>query len=45
LLHLKEGAEARFIFPPHLAYGLPGDRDNIPARAILLFEVKLLHVS
>ncbi|MDR3181240.1 MAG: FKBP-type peptidyl-prolyl cis-trans isomerase [Prevotellaceae bacterium] len=45
LLRLKEGAEARFIFPPHLAYGLPGDRDKIPARAILLFEVELLQVS
>jgi FKBP-type peptidyl-prolyl cis-trans isomerase len=45
LLHLKKGAEARFIFPPHLAYGLPGDRDKIPARAILLFEVELLQVS
>jgi FKBP-type peptidyl-prolyl cis-trans isomerase len=45
LLHLREGTEARFIFPPHLAYGLPGDRDKIPARAILLFEVKLLQVS
>jgi FKBP-type peptidyl-prolyl cis-trans isomerase len=45
LLHLKKGAEARFIFPPHLAYGLPGNRDKIPARAILLFEVELLHVS
>jgi FKBP-type peptidyl-prolyl cis-trans isomerase len=45
LLHLKKGAEARFIFPPHLAYGLPGDRDKIPARAILLFEVELLKVS
>jgi FKBP-type peptidyl-prolyl cis-trans isomerase len=45
LLHLKKGAEARFIFPPHLAYGLPGDRDRIPARAILLFDVELLQVS
>jgi FKBP-type peptidyl-prolyl cis-trans isomerase len=45
LLHLKKGAEARFIFPPHLAYGLPGDRDKVPARAILLFEVELLQVS
>ena len=45
LLHLKKGTEARFIFPPHLAYGLPGDRDKIPARAILLFEVELLQVS
>jgi FKBP-type peptidyl-prolyl cis-trans isomerase len=45
LLHLKKGTEAWFIFPPHLAYGLPGDRDKIPARAILLFEVELLQVS
>jgi FKBP-type peptidyl-prolyl cis-trans isomerase len=45
LLHLKEGTEARFIFPPHLAYGLPGDRNKVPARVILLFEVELLQVS
>jgi FKBP-type peptidyl-prolyl cis-trans isomerase len=45
LRHLKKGTEARFIFPPHLAYGLPGDRDKIPARAIVLFEVELLQVS
>jgi FKBP-type peptidyl-prolyl cis-trans isomerase len=45
LLHLKEGTEARFIFPPHLACGLPGDGDKIPARAILLFDVELLKVS
>ncbi|MDR3183945.1 MAG: FKBP-type peptidyl-prolyl cis-trans isomerase [Prevotellaceae bacterium] len=45
LLHLRKGTEARFIFPPHLAYGLPGDRDRIPARAIVLFEVELLQVS
>ena len=45
LLRLRKGTEARFIFPPHLAYGLTGDRDKVPARAILLFDVELLHVS
>jgi FKBP-type peptidyl-prolyl cis-trans isomerase len=45
LLNLKEGAEARFVFPPHLAYGLTGDRNKIPPRVILLFEVELLNVS
>jgi FKBP-type peptidyl-prolyl cis-trans isomerase len=45
LLQLRQGTEARFVFPPHLAYGLLGDRDKIPARAIVLFEIELLNVS
>jgi len=41
VLYLKEGAEAVLIMPPHLAHGLLGDRDKIPANASLVFELKL----
>jgi FKBP-type peptidyl-prolyl cis-trans isomerase FkpA len=36
---LKPGAEAIFIIPPFLAYGLIGDRKSIPPRAVLVYTV------
>ncbi len=39
---MRAGEKARFIIPPHLAYGLLGDENRIPARAILIFQVELL---
>lgn len=42
ILLLRQGAKATFIMPPHLAYGLPGDGDKIPARAIILYQVELV---
>jgi len=45
ILFLKTGGKARFILPPHLAYGLPGDGKKIPARAILVYEVELLSLQ
>jgi len=36
---LKPGAEAIFIIPPFLAYGLVGDRKKIPPRAIIVYNV------
>jgi FKBP-type peptidyl-prolyl cis-trans isomerase FkpA len=45
ILLLSEGSKARFILPPHLAYGLPGDGNCIPARAILLYEIELVSLS
>lgn len=39
---LKPGAEAIFIFPPFLAYGLIGDRKKIPSRAIIVYNVNIL---
>ena len=44
VLLLKPGAKARFIMPPHLAHGLIGDDDQIPSRAIIVYEVEVLDV-
>ncbi|MDR2650713.1 MAG: FKBP-type peptidyl-prolyl cis-trans isomerase [Prevotellaceae bacterium] len=38
---LGKGGKARFIFPPHLAYGIQGDFNKIPPRAILLYNVHI----
>ncbi len=42
---LKEGARARFILPPHLAYGLLGDEGKIPPRSVIVYEIELIKVS
>jgi FKBP-type peptidyl-prolyl cis-trans isomerase len=39
---MRVGEKARFIMPPHLAYGLLGDEERIPARSIIVYEVELL---
>ena len=38
---LKPGAEAIFIMPPFLAYGLIGDGKMIPSRAVIVYNVKI----
>jgi FKBP-type peptidyl-prolyl cis-trans isomerase FkpA len=45
ILLMNEGAKAIFIMPPHLAYGLPGDGNKIPARSIIIYEVELLKIE
>lgn len=45
ILYLREGSVARYILPPYLAYGLPGDGKKIPARAIIVYEIKLLSLK
>jgi FKBP-type peptidyl-prolyl cis-trans isomerase len=42
ILMMKVGGRAKFIMPPHLAYGLPGDGDCIPARAIIVYDLQVL---
>jgi FKBP-type peptidyl-prolyl cis-trans isomerase len=42
---LGNGGKARFIFPSYLAYGLPGDFNKIPPRAILLYNVHVTDVK
>lgn len=40
---LKPGGEAIFIIPPFLAYGLTGDGKKIPAKAVIVYNVKTLN--
>jgi FKBP-type peptidyl-prolyl cis-trans isomerases 1 len=42
---LKPGAEAIFIIPPFLAYGLIGDRKMIPPRAVIVYNVNILQAK
>lgn len=42
---MRVGEKARFIIPPHLAYGLLGDEKRIPARSIVVYEVELLQAG
>lgn len=39
---LKPGAEAFFIMPPFLAYGLVGDGKMIPSREVIVYKVNIL---
>ena len=45
VLMLHEGSSAIFILPPHLAHGLPGDGNRIPARSIIVYQVDILKVN
>lgn len=45
MLLMHEGQRAKFIMPPHLAHGLIGDANRIPARAIIVYDVELLRVN
>lgn len=38
---LKPGAEAVIILPSNMAYGLIGDNNRIPARAALIYRIKV----
>lgn len=45
VLMLQKGSKARFIMPPHLAHGLLGDENMIPARAIIIYDVEILEIE
>jgi len=45
LLLLNKGSKARFVLPPHLAHGLIGDENRIPARAILICDIEILDIK
>ncbi len=41
---MKEGEKARFIMPPHLAFGVPGDGFRVPYYTILVYEIELVQL-
>jgi FKBP-type peptidyl-prolyl cis-trans isomerase len=45
ILFMDIGDKAKFIIPSHLAYGLVGDGNRIPAKTTLIYEVELLNLS
>jgi FKBP-type peptidyl-prolyl cis-trans isomerase FkpA len=45
VLLLSVGDKATFIMPPHLAHGLPGDGNKIPARSVIIYDVILVKVD
>lgn len=45
VLLLRVGDKARFIMPPHLAFGLVGDEKKIPARAIVVYDINILQIE
>ena len=42
---MREGEKAIFILPSHLAHGLTGDDDKIPAKASVYYEVEVMSVN
>ncbi len=45
ILMLKVGGYAKFILPSHLAFGVTGDYNKIPPRAVLVYEVEILEIK
>jgi len=45
ILMMRVGDKARLIIPPHLAHGLLGDENRIPARSIIVYEVTLVDIT
>lgn len=42
IMMMKKGEKARFIMPPHLAFGVPGDGFRVPYYSVLVYEIELL---
>jgi FKBP-type peptidyl-prolyl cis-trans isomerase len=38
---LHQGDSARLVLPPHLGFGMVGDGNKIPPRAILVYMIKI----
>lgn len=45
VMHLGRGGKAIALLPPHLAHGLVGDEDKIPARAIVRYDIEVVEIS
>lgn len=44
VLLLREGDRAKIILPSHLAFGLVGDDDCIPKKAVLVYDLEVRNV-
>jgi FKBP-type peptidyl-prolyl cis-trans isomerase len=44
ILLMHTGDKAKFIMPPHLAHGLIGDDNKIPAMSTIIYDVELLSI-
>ena len=44
LLLMRIGDKARIILLPHLAHGLLGDFEKIPARSIIVYYIELVEL-
>lgn len=42
---MRQGDRAKLIVPSHLAFGLLGDLEKIPARAVVVYDVELCTVD
>ena len=42
LLMMRVGDKAHLVLPPHLAHGLLGDEEKIPARSVIVYDVELV---
>lgn len=45
ILFLHQGDKAKLILPSHLAYGLIGDQDKIPAKSTIIYDVELVKLK
>lgn len=45
IMLMNVGARARLVVPSHLAFGLLGDLDKIPNRAVLVYDVELCRIN
>jgi len=42
---MREGEKALFVLPAHLAFNLIGDRDKIPPKSAVVYEIEILEVK
>ena len=42
---MSPGSDYLFIIPPYLAYGITGDGNKIPGRAILIYRIRIKEVN
>lgn len=45
ILFLQVGDRSKFILPSHLAFGLVGDSEKIPAKASLVYDIELIELK